>query len=322
MTGKPLGPRQLFSRLAPVAAVVLGLVTAGPVACTDTTEDLFDPNEKIGPLEPVQAPGIGGSSGISLSDPPPIATGGAMNGTTPGPVAAAGGSAGAGTSRPSGSTRADAGPVEPDDGDAGAVRPIPGADDGSCGAQCGYAGGRCSQGVCFFDCRANGSCSTQQVICPVGVPCDITCGDRACTSNVICHRGSSCDIRCIGERSCGSEVICEGDCNLTCSGQNSCPGGTGGAVQHLNLRCTGRQSCGSTVQCEGDTCEVACTGQQSCGRVKIFGSTNTLTCTGQNSCGTDVSCNGTRCDVRCVDDACRNDVKCEAVSCRVGEIED
>jgi hypothetical protein len=292
----------------------------GFVACTDTTEDLFDPNEKIDPLAPVATLGQGGSSGISLTDPPPVATGGSSN-TMQDPVSANGGSAGAGTPRPPRPPRADAGAVAPDEGDAG-VPPIPSTGDGSCGAQCEYAGGRCSGGVCFFDCRATGSCSTQQVICPAGVPCDITCGDRACTSNVICHAGSSCDIRCVGERACGSEVICEGDCNVICSGQNSCPGGTGGAVQHLNLTCTGRQSCGSTVQCEGDTCEVACTGQQSCARVKIFGSTNTLTCTGQNSCGTDVSCNGTRCAVRCADNACRNDVKCEAVSCQVGEIDD
>jgi len=315
MTSKRLEPRRLFSRLAPVAAVVLGFV-----ACTDATEDLFDPNEKIGPLEALPSLSTGGSSGISLTDPPPVATGGSVNGAMQDPVTASGGSAGTGTLRPPRPPRADAGAV--DDGDAGAVPPIPTADDSSCGAQCEYAGGRCSSGVCFFDCRATGSCSTQQVICPAGVPCDVTCGDRACASNVICHRGSTCDIRCVGDRACGSEVICEGDCNVTCSGENSCPGGTGGAVQNLNLLCTGRESCGSTVQCEGDTCEVACTGQQSCARVNIFGSTNTLTCTGSGSCGTDVSCNGTRCGVQCARNACRRDVKCQAISCQITDLDD
>ena len=315
MTAKAIGPRRLSFLLAPVAVALLGFV-----ACTDTSEKLFDPDEKIGPLTPPPTTGMGGSSGLSLTDPPPLATGGSSN-TMQEPVEADGGSAGTGTTRPSRPPRADAGAVEPDPGDAG-VPPIPTSGDSSCGAQCEYAGGRCSAGVCFFDCRATGSCNNQQVICPAGVPCDITCGDRACTSNVLCHAGSTCDIRCVGERSCGSEVICEGDCNVTCSGESSCAGGTGGAVQHLNLLCTGRESCGSTVQCEGNTCEVACTGQQSCARVKIFGSTNTLTCTGQNSCRTDVSCNGTRCNVICADDACRNDVKCQAVSCQVDEIDD
>src|ERR1043165_6587068 len=124
MTGKRLGARRLFSRLAPVAAVVFGFVLAGPVACTDTTEDLSDPNEKIGPLEPVKSPGIGGSSGISLTDPPPLATGGSSN-TVQDPGTTNGGSAGTGTSPPPRPPRADAGPVDTDDGDAGAVPPIP-----------------------------------------------------------------------------------------------------------------------------------------------------------------------------------------------------
>jgi len=210
--------------------------------------------------------------------------------------------------------------VAPDAG-AGAP-PIPSVGDGSCGAQCARNGGLCSNGTCFFDCQATGSCASKQVICPSGVPCDVTCGDRACTSNVLCSVNSTCNIRCVGERSCGAELICEGQCHVTCSGLNSCPGGTGGAVQLLDLKCTGRQSCGSTVQCEGADCNVVCSGQQSCGRVKIFGAQNRLVCSGADSCGTNVSCNGARCETYCADNACANDVTCRAVNCQVGELQD
>src|SRR6476620_7810333 len=103
MTSKALGPRRLFSRLAPVAAVVLGFV-----ACTDTTENLFDPDAKIRPLEPPQTVARGGSSGLSLTDPPPLAAGGSSN-TMQEPAPANGGSAGTGTVRPARPPRADAG---------------------------------------------------------------------------------------------------------------------------------------------------------------------------------------------------------------------
>jgi hypothetical protein len=316
MTARPLEPRQPFPRVARAIFVALGVVSACFAACTTTNDPLFE-DTGIGDLAPV-SPGNGGSGGgaaLPVLTSPPSRT--PMDPALTDP-SAVGGSGGTGsTPRP---PAADAG-VTPPTGDAGADPTIPMVGDDSCGAQCALNGGLCAGGTCFFDCQAPGSCASRQVICPSGVPCDVTCGDRACTSNVLCSVNSVCNIRCQGERSCAAELICEGTCNVICSGANSCPGGTGGAAQLLNLHCTGRQSCGSTVQCEGQACEVECAGQQSCERVKIFGAQNKLVCSGAGSCDTDVSCNGTSCGVECARDACPREVDCQALTCQVGELE-
>ncbi|HVZ32067.1 MAG TPA: hypothetical protein VG963_06570, partial [Polyangiaceae bacterium] len=122
--------------------------------------------------------------------------------------------------------------------------------------------------------------------------------------------------------SCASEIICSGNCNVTCSGARSCRGGLGGASQGLQAVCSGSQSCGGTVQCEGEACKVSCTGQQSCDRVNIFGTTNELSCTGNDSCGTKVTCNGDSCQATCASRACRKGIDCEAVECRMGQAAD
>jgi len=324
MTARPLEPKHPVSRVARAIFLALGLGSASFVACTATNDELFADMD-IANLGPVSNGGSGGSGGGAaipvLTSPPDTAMAPGM----PVPPSAVDGSAGTGGTprppRPPRPSAPDAGVAAPE-ADAGAAPTIPTVGDDSCGAQCALNGGLCSGGVCFFDCQAPGSCASRQVICPTGVPCDVTCGDRACTSNVLCPASSVCNINCVGERSCGAELICEGTCNVICSGVSSCPGGTGGAAQLLNLHCTGRQSCGSTVQCEGQVCEVECTGQQSCDRVKIFGSQNTLVCSGQGSCGTDVSCNGGRCDVQCARDACARNIDCQAVTCQVGELEE
>jgi hypothetical protein len=191
--------------------------------------------------------------------------------------------------------------------------------DGSCGDQCVHNGGRCEQGTCHFDCQDPGSCASQQVLCPEGYPCSVVCGNRACVNNVVCGVNAQCDIQCVGDASCASEIICSGNCNVTCSGARSCRGGLGGASQGLQAVCSGSQSCGGTVQCEGAACNVSCTGQQSCDRVNIFGTTNELSCTGNDSCGTKVTCNGDSCKATCSTRACRKGIDCEAVECHTGQ---
>ena len=114
----------------------------GFVACTDTSEELFDPDMKIAPLGPVATSGVGGTSGISLSDPPPVATGGSSNDTTQDPVNANAGSGGTSTVLPPRPPRSDAGAVAGDGADAGAVPPIPATGDDSCGDQCEHTSAR------------------------------------------------------------------------------------------------------------------------------------------------------------------------------------
>jgi hypothetical protein len=324
MIAKPPEPKQLFPR-ARIWAGCGVFVTLWFVACTDTSDDLFTTLDPLGKATASNGGGGGsGPTGVGTDPSPIVGSSGTGNSAAQDPVTASAGAAS--TPRPPRPPRppratGDAGVATPE-ADAGGAPAIPTDDDGSCGDLCSHNGGLCSAGTCFFDCRATGSCAVNQVICPAGVPCDVTCGDRACASNVLCRANSVCNIRCEGEGSCGRELICEGTCNTTCSGLNSCPGGSGGSVQHLNLKCTGTGSCGSTVQCEGDDCKVACSGSQSCAHVRIFGTTNTLVCSGAASCGTDVFCDGTRCGVQCARNACAKDVKCQAASCQVGELED
>ena len=300
--------------MARLALIAIGSCSVF-AACTATNDALFDQALPLGNIAR-GASGGGGPVAAAPETPTEVAPPGESD---PG-TASAGSGGTAGTPRPPRPPRM---PAASDAGvaaDAGGAPPIPSVGDGSCGDQCAHNGGLCSDGTCFFDCQAKGSCAKQQVICPTGVPCDVTCGDGACTQNVLCNKDSTCNVHCAGERSCASELICEGECHVTCSGLNSCPGGTGGSVKLLDLKCTGRQSCGSTVQCEGEDCQVSCSGPQSCARVKIFATDNTLDCSGAGSCGTSVLCNGTRCRTRCADNACDNDINCQAVRCQ--ELED
>jgi hypothetical protein len=321
MTERPLEPRPanvLVSRRAKrTGSRALRALTALVfVACATTDEDFFDPSMTTDPL--VALPGAAGTGGAAaISNPPP-------------PVAAAGssstaGSGGSGATTPPPVSGPDAGSNGPgqQEGDAAVPPPPtpPAVSDGSCGQQCETSGGLCSQGTCFFDCQAPGSCNQRQILCPPGVPCDVTCGDNSCTDNVLCNADGNCTVRCAGQRSCRQEVICEGICDVTCSGVRSCEGGIGGPAQLLDLKCTGTDSCGSTTQCEGQDCRVSCSGADSCQRVRIFAQRNTLVCSGQGACDDDVSCNGASCNVQCAADACGDDVDCDALSCTINRLD-
>jgi hypothetical protein len=311
--------QRLLARVAGLTGAALLL------ACEASNGALFDEEVRLGPLSP---PGLGqgGDGGESVTHPLLEADSGAIGGTggggasvTPPPMGAGGGGGGP---RPIPAPDAGAGPG----GDAGSsgtggsgAGPYP-PSDASCGAQCVTNGGRCAEGTCFFDCAARGACDTRQILCPANLPCDVTCGDRACTDNVVCPVGSTCAIRCAGEQSCAREIICEGQCDVECSGERACRGGIGGAAVLLELECSGRESCGSTVQCEGRDCRVSCSGRDSCERVRIFAAQNTLVCSGRGSCDDDITCMGNVCSAECADDACDNGVDCQALQCELGEL--
>jgi len=318
-------PRALV-RVTGLAGVALLL------ACNASNGEFFETDVELDPLSP---PGLGQGGGESVSNPvfgAPDSGADGMNsaggaggsGATVTPPVGAGGSGGPLPIDPPEPPDAGPGPVgEAGSGGTGGTvaGPYP-PSDASCGDQCVRNGGRCSAGTCFFDCAASGACTTRQILCPPDLPCDVTCGTRACTDNVLCPVGATCAIRCSGDESCAKEIICEGQCDVACSGEQACRGGIGGAAVLLELECSGRESCGSTVQCEGRDCRVSCSGRDSCERVRIFAAQNTLVCSGRDSCRRDITCMGNRCSAECADNACDNGVDCQALQCELGELAD
>lgn len=295
------------------------------VACDDRVELVFGEVQR---LDPMGASGSGGRAGEALLTPDAAAPGsgeagggGTGSGATGG--APSGGTAGRGGASDDPDDPADAGGGPVLEVDAGEPAPaVPPPSDGSCGAQCVRNGGRCFEGACVFDCEGPDSCTSGQVLCPPGRPCDVRCGDGSCLDNVVCGVLADCDISCEGKGSCAREVICEGECTVTCSGAGSCGGGIGGSVELLDLECSGADSCGSTVQCEGQECRLSCSGPHSCDRVRMFALLNSLDCSGEGSCGSDIACYGGLCSVDCAGDSCENGVECRAFSCDLPSLVD
>ena len=168
--------RRVFSRVVPL----LGLLAFA--ACTASNEDFFDPSVTSDSLVPLPSATAGAGGGLSNNgDPPPVVPSGGPAGNA--------GSSGVGSvnmPRPPASGRdAGANPPEQPLADAGVPPVPPSVSDGSCGDQCVRSGGLCSAGTCFFDCSVRGSCNDRQILCPPGIPCDVNCGDEACTDNVL-----------------------------------------------------------------------------------------------------------------------------------------
>ncbi|HTV22272.1 MAG TPA: hypothetical protein VMG12_26470, partial [Polyangiaceae bacterium] len=114
---------------------------------------------------------------------------------------------------------------------------------------------------------------------------------------------------------CARQVICEGECDVTCSGRDSCRSGIGGPVDLLELNCSGERSCAGTVSCEGQDCRLTCSGAESCGRIRTLAVDNVVTCSGSGSCAGEFTCLGDTCDIQCAEDACASGVDCRAWSC-------
>jgi hypothetical protein len=306
------------SRGRSLAGGVLLLQSLILVGCGGGSEPLF---MEAAPLAPLPSIGSPPSGSLRIPSGPTMPPGSAAGASGAGAAPGAGGADGPGSGA-AGPPRADAG-TDPDQpsgagasgtgGASGVAEPPP--NDDSCGAQCVSSGGRCFEGTCHFDCAGPDSCTTGQVLCPAGRPCEVHCGDRSCAENVVCGERGECNIVCEGESSCAREVICEGECQVTCSGASSCRGGVGGSVALMQLDCSGANSCGGTVSCEGQDCQLSCSGTDSCARIRTLAVQNVVSCSGAGSCGTDVNCLGAFCDVECASDACASGVDCRALDC-------
>ncbi|HTE54305.1 MAG TPA: hypothetical protein VK698_25795 [Kofleriaceae bacterium] len=181
----------------------------------------------------------------------------------------------------------DGGPIEPDASvllaDAGAI---------TCDDVCP---GRCTaSGRCVIRCPADGC--TGQVVCPVGLACEVSCtGPRACESGVDCSGASECEVACTGDATCSAGVDCPaaGSCEVTCTGQDSCTGpidcaGDGSCA----IGCSGTGSCAGGAACGSGACSLHCTGEDSCtGPIDCAGSCACdVSCTGGDACGAGAEC--------------------------------
>jgi hypothetical protein len=304
------GDRPLFRETSPLAPVTASGGAGGGADLGEPASLGPSPSHSAGASAAAGASGLGSlGSGIAVGAAGAVGDAGAE----PGAAGTGGGNGESGAAGAPGAA-----------GDSPGLPPVvtpdlPPPSDGSCGAQCVRSGGRCSEGTCNFDCLAAGSCTTDQILCPDGYPCEVHCGARSCRENVVCAEGQPCKVVCDGVASCASEVICQGVCSVTCSGARSCRGGIGGAVELLELECSGDQSCGSTVSCEGQTCRLSCSGAQSCAEIRAIAVENEVGCSGAGSCASHVGCRGNSCNVECARNACRNGVDCQALACDTSE---
>lgn len=141
------------------------------------------------------------------------------------------------------------------------------------------------------DCPAGRSCSTGLCVvvgtgsngCPAGcTSCDATA--RTCAieggNNVTCPTGWSCNVTCSRANSC-DKIDCDGatSCTVTCSGVDSCK----------ELRCrTGRcaVTCSGNGSCDAVDCQDACACDVTCG----LGACNSKPVCPMNSCSTPTGC--------------------------------
>lgn len=166
-----------------------------------------------------------------------------------------------------------------------------------CIEACETAGAQCLHGACVFDCSGAGSCDA--VACPLGLGCEVACGDQACGS-VQCPllADANCVVDCKGQGSCGA-VYCEAlQCDVSCEGDGSCGTLEGGAPV-VTVQCSGHASCATDVELGAQSATVVCSGLDSCSaEVSLSGDDIAITCSGEDSCG-DVSCAAGICSLSC-----------------------
>ena len=184
----------------------------------------------------------------------------------------------------------------------------------TCAAAC--AGGTCdAKGVC----QLTGT-GPAQVVCPPGVPCNVTCNDDECKGGIDCTKASSCTIACNGKGSCAAGAIaCAGStCDVSCKADGSCAGGVHcTAKDECDLHCIGKMTCGTAVTCDKPSdCTIECTEDRTC--VDQVSCSASGTC--EVSCGHPMSCIGQKVTasggalskVTCADDACQKGVSVHA----------
>jgi hypothetical protein len=140
-------------------------------------------------------------------------------------------------------------------------------DDNACPSDCN---GGCDLTRTPPTCTITGA-GGDNVKCPQGDHCDITCSDTAC-GNVNCTDAASCTINCTGTSACEDITCGSADCLITCAGTSACG----------DVTC-GNQSSGT----KDGRCRVSCTGTAGCGDVTCTNACDCVIdgCTGSSDCG-------------------------------------
>ncbi len=97
--------------------------------------------------------------------------------------------------------------------------------------------------TCTVDCSVADNCN--DVTCPAGFACDITCSGNAC-DNIDCSAATSCTVTCDGSNACANVTCGPGTCDVTCTGNQACE----------IVDC--KDSCECDVDCDaGNDCQAA-----------------------------------------------------------------
>jgi hypothetical protein len=140
-------------------------------------------------------------------------------------------------------------------------------DDDACPSLCN---GGCDVNASPPTCIVNGG-GGDNVHCPDGHHCDITCTDTAC-GNVDCTDAASCTIHCTGTAACEDITCGSAECEITCAGTSACgdvtcgnqAGGTKEGQCHVS--CSGTSGCGDVTCSNACDCVIdGCTGSSDCG---------------------------------------------------------
>lgn len=126
-----------------------------------------------------------------------------------------------------------------------APAPVPTPTPSVCDARCAAAGGACNGDVCTFVCQGTAACK-DDLSCPPGMPCKVSCTGKDACRGVTCRDATSCIIECTsGDPACNGRVTCAGpSCAVTC-GVNGC--------KEDEVRC-----CADTCTIDGQDARATC----------------------------------------------------------------
>lgn len=146
---------------------------------------------------------------------------------------------------------------------------------------CMSAGGKCKEGACEIDGKAN-----MPAMCPDGMPCRVLCDKPDECQYVLCGNASTCDVHCVDANACTRGVDCgeSATCTITCSGMGACLGyqsfpSIGCRDSTCSVTCNGNDTCKNGISTDpGGSCVAHCCGNNSCQ-------------SGTDACDTDNTCN-------------------------------
>jgi hypothetical protein len=155
---------------------------------------------------------------------------------------------------PDGGTKADAETKEAGLAEGGIVPADAGGPDACAGCK-----GTCTPAGCVVDCKNRVCDGTEQ--CSPTLPCNIACDGTGHCNDIHCTTSQKCTVTCGSPKASCNNVTCNaGECAVTCSGNESCNGDGGIALDagtKGSLVCNGDNACRS-ASCNSPDCVLTC----------------------------------------------------------------